>query len=477
MVERPFRLPQRETPLSELQTNVDQVPPHSIEAEDGFLSGLVCDPENRIDDAAMNVPVEAFYTETRQMVYSILIEMWKKTVPIDIATVTHRCRERQIIDKIGGAGWISTLFSFRPVSAHWEFYQRVIMEKFLLREQIRASLVAIHKCFQYGRGTDDTDINDVLDDCEQMTRTVRDKSHAGKIQTIKELCLSAQDSFLTQVEEARTLVLDEHGNPPIPGLSTGIGAIDEMTLGLCEGHPWFVLAGTSDGKTAFAQQVSLFNSIESSDPVPVCYYLTESSSNDWIKRGWSYLSRVPLDRIMRGTALPHEAELVMRASASMAGSEKLHLRHVPGITDNALEADMRYMHRVYGIRIFAIDYIQRIRLTTRRYGQNDADALSEFSQRITDQTARMKATTLVLSQLTEDGKIAKARAMAWDAEIAVTISKPLLAGQKDTISGGRVFRGERDEKRRDFTFHKARMTGARGSKVTLNFDGERQRFR
>jgi len=472
---KPFKLPERVTPLHELQAGVDQSPPFSQESEDGFLSGILCRPETRFDEAIVNVPIGAFYSEPKQEFYAMLLAMWRNNTPIDIATVTHRSREMQIIDKIGGAGWISSLFSFQPVSAHFDYFQRVILDKWLLREQIRASLVAVHRCYQYGRGLDDEDINDVLDECEALTRNVRDHSHAGKIEGINEMCLSAQEDFQDQILAASNLQLDEHGNPPIPGLSTGLYPLDEMTMGLCEGHPWLIMAGTSDGKTALAEQISLFSAIESRDPIPVAYYLMESHPHDWIKRGWSYLSGVSLPRILRGTVSNEEGMKVGLAASKMAKS-KLILRHVPGVSDVALEADMRYLHRKYGIRLFAVDYLQRVRITQRRWGQNDADALSEFSQRIADNTAKMKATTLLLSQLNEDGKIAKAKAVSWDAEIAFTLSRPLLPGQKDSMQGGRILRGERNEKQRDFSFHKARMTGSRGMRFTANFDGERQRF-
>jgi replicative DNA helicase len=202
----------------------------------------------------------------------------------------------------------------------------------------------------------------------------------------------------------------------------------------------------------------------------------ESSPNDWLKRGWSYLSGVSLSSILRGTVIPAEAEKVGAAITRMSGSP-LHLRHVPGLTDVALEADMRFMHRKHGIRLFVVDYIQRVRITQRGYGQNDADALSDFSQKIADQTSRMKATTLILSQLNDEGKIAKSKAMAWDSEIAFTMSRPLKDGQKDSIHGGKVFRGERVENSRELMFHKTRMTGERGNKLLLSFDGDRQRFR
>lgn len=474
--QRPFSLPKQEPEISDLVQGVDVDPPFSPEAESGFISGLLASLELRMDEAIQSVPIEAFYHHVNRLIYETLIAMWKKGDPIDIATLTGRFRELELIDKIGGAGEISRLYSFIPVNAHFEFYRKVLLDKWLLREQIKASLKSVHRCIAFGRGHDSREINEVLDECEAETRQVRDKSNAGGFRTIGELCMDAHEDLERQIEVASNLVLDADGRAPIPGLSTGIPALDDMTLGLCEGHPWMILAATSDGKTSLASQIALFSAVESRDPVPVCYYLTESSTNDWLKRAWSYLSGVDLGRIMRGTVIIEEGERVARAVNKLASSRFI-LRHLPGLTDVALETDMRYMRRKFGARIFVVDYIQRVRLTQRQFGQNDADALSEFSQRIADATATMKATTLILSQLNDDGKIAKSKAMAWDAEIAFTISRPLKSGQQDKVVGNRILRGERDEKSRDLLFHKARMTGERGNRLTLAFDGARQRFR
>lgn len=474
--QRPFSQPKQEPQISDLVQGIDREPPFSLEVENGFISGLLAQPELRVDEAMQTTPPEAFYIYASRTIYETIIELWTKGTPLNIGTLTHRLREMEVIDKVGGAGEISRLYSFIPINAEFEFFRKVLHEKWLLRDQIRASLKAVHRCYRYGTGNDQRDINEVLDECESETRQVRDKSNAGGFRTISELCMEAQDDFERQIDIASHLVLDADGRAPIPGLSTGIPALDDMTLGLCEGHPWMILAATSDGKTSLASQIALFSAVESRDPVPVCYYLTESSTNDWLKRAWSYLSGVDLGRIMRGTVIPEETGKVTQSVSRLARSPFI-LRHLPGLTDVALETDMRYMRRKFGVRLFAVDYIQRIRLTQRQFGQNDADALAEFSQRIADATATMKATTMVLSQLNDDGKIAKSKAMAWDAEIAFTISRPLKSGQQDKVVGNRILKGERDEKSRDLSFHKARMTGERGNRLNLLFDGARQRFR
>lgn len=473
---RPFSQPKQEPQISDLVQGIDREPPFSLEVENGFISGLLAQPELRVDEAMQTTPPQAFYIYASRTIYETIIELWTKGTPLNIGTLTHRLREKEAIDKVGGAGEISRLYSFIPIAAEFEFFRKILHEKWLLRDQIKASLKAVHRCYRYGTGNDQRDINEVLDECEAETRGVRDKSNAGGFRTIGELCMEAQEDLERQIEVARNLVLDADGRAPIPGLSTGVPALDDMTLGLCEGHPWMILAATSDGKTSLASQISLFSAVESRDPVPVCYYLTESSTNDWLKRSWSYLSGIDLGRIMRGTLLNEEAEQVARAVNRLARSPFI-LRHLPGLTDVALETDMRYMRRKFGVRVFAVDYIQRIRLTQRQFGQNDADALAEFSQRIADATATMKATTMILSQLNDDGKIAKSKAMAWDAEIAFTLSRPLKSGQQDKVVGNRILRGERDEKSRDLLFHKARMTGERGNRLNLLFDGARQRFR
>ena len=456
----------------EMLANINRSLPYSDEAERGVLSGILHNFDGRIHDCRSQFAIEAFYHGANQIVFAELCDFADRSIPMDIATLTHSLREKKLLDKVGGPGAISELFTFLPASSHFDFYRKVLMDKYLLRGLIHASTTNIHSAYEHGSDYIDEDIQSCLDEAEERVRAVRDRSHGGKFKSIADWVADTEEKITAQIQKARTLTLSNDGGGAIPGASTGIAALDDATNGLCDGHTWIIAGGYGDGKTGLAAQILAHTAANGESS---CFYLTESNGEDWITRLAAARSRVDLKRILRGELSDGEARLVGDALQEIS-RWPLELRHLPGLTDVALLADMRYMMRRKKVKRFAIDYLQNVETTAKRKDQTDADALRIFMKRIVDLTAQSQVTTIVLSQLSEDRKLAGAKAIAAGAEIVCTMQAPLLPGEKVQMIAGERVDGKRDFAKREIKFTKARMSDSRGMKLTFNFNGGTQTF-
>jgi len=465
--------PHQDGPTTEeMLANINRSLPFSDEAERGVIAGILQNFENRIEECRAQIPPEAMYHSANQIIYAELCEFADRSIPMDIGTLTFSLREKKLLDKVGGPGAISELFSFMPATSHFELYRKIVMEKWLLRGLVNASCINIHTSYEHGSDYIDEDIQMVLDEAEERVRAVRDRSHGGKFRSISDWVAETEESISAQIDKARNLTLSNEGGGSIPGLSTGIAALDDATNGLCPGHAWIIAGGYGDGKTGLAAQMV---ASVAADAHPACFYLTESSGQDWVKRLAAARSRVDLKRIIRGELTDAEAKAVSLALREIA-RWPLHLRHLPGLTDVALLSDMRFMMRRHKIRVFAVDYLQNIECSSKRRDQTDADALRIFMKKIVDLTAQKQVTTIVLSQLSDDRKLAGAKAIAAGAEIVCTMQAPLLPGEKVQMIAGERIDGKRDYTKREIKFTKARMADSRGNKLTFNFNGATQTF-
>ncbi len=451
----------------DILNNLNQSLPFSDEAEMGVLSSILQFPDDRLPEAKNLIPVAAFYHKKNRTVFETLLEMLDRQEPIEIVSITHKLREKCLLEVVGGAVFMSELWTFTAIPSAWGYYLQILEDKHRLRSAIHESAVTILNSFQ--SGVSETPVGDLLDDAERRISSVRDLSHAGKIETTASQLARVSAKIQDRMDQAGSISLSADERIIIPGLHTGITALDDATNGLCEGHTWVISGGVGDGKTALASQILAF---QAENTVPCCYYLTEDSGDDWWTRVIALESRVDLTRILRGELSDLEASAVAKATFSLQ-KRPIFLRHLPELSDRGLISDMRWMMRKHHIRVFAVDYVQNIELT-RIDREREDESLVRLMKRVGALTATKKVTTICLSQLNDDGKLAGAKGIARVANVIFRMKVPPVSGSKENVHNPEAV--VRDFTKRDLQFGKARMTGHRGKSLPLSFNGPTQRF-
>lgn len=468
---RSVQKPKQEQPIEGVLASLNRALPFTDEGESGVISGLLHRLEELLDETAMELPDDAFYHVGNRIVYQRIKSMHKAGIPITMGSLTGALRDQRVLEKVGGAARISEYYSLVPITSHFLFYRQQVRAKWLLRQLIGVCANAQVAAHTFHQTAMDTDVSTVFDQAEEAIKAVRDQSHAGRQeQTTAQQLTDVQLLIQERVTRASELTLSNDGQLIIPGLSTGLRSLDDATNGLCEGHTWIISGGVSDGKTALTCQMLLHNAKLG---IPACYYLTEDSATDWWTRLVSVETRIPLPRLLRGTLSEGEQVMVGATIAKMQ-TWPLRLRHLPELTDAGLLADMRVQVRKFGARLFAIDYIQNITITERPFDNSREDeCITWFMKRIAALTSVKKVTTIVLSQLNDEGKLAGARALSRAPNVVIRMRPPV-------IESGKSYPGKvekLDYSKRELLFGKARMSGARGNTLILDFNGETLTFR
>jgi replicative DNA helicase len=108
--------------------------PHSVEAEQGVLGSMLISPRKTIAECAQKISEEHFFVAAHQTIYNVIVDLSNAGKPIDMITFTQELRDRDLLESVGGAGFVTSLFTFVPTSANVEYYIDIVREKRALRE-------------------------------------------------------------------------------------------------------------------------------------------------------------------------------------------------------------------------------------------------------------------------------------------------------------------------------------------------------
>jgi len=389
--EKPFSLRDRksreEPTTEELLANINRSLPFSDEAEKGVLSGLLHDPRERLSDARVQIPLEAFYHEANRIIYETLQTFYDRGTPLDIATLTHALREKQVIDKVGGAGAISQLYSFIPVSAHYDFYKKVLMDKHVLRQLIHACSLNIHYAYEHGRGHIDEDVDGEIDKAEQRVLAVREGAKsADGIKPLKDHVMDAIDSIEQMLAAPGQL----------RGISSGYKQLDDLSAGLQGGEMFVIAARPSMGKTSLV--MNIVEHIAVDQGLPTAVFSLEMSAAMLVRRLLVSRARISMSTLQRGLLNDADHDAIAKAMRDLQKSQ-IWIDETPGIDIMELRAKARRLHKQHGIRMIAIDYLQLLTSSSRKAKDNRQIEIAEISAGIKGIAKELNIPIIVLAQL------------------------------------------------------------------------------
>src|SRR5207237_8488903 len=136
--------------------------PHSIEAEQGVLGSMLISPREIIAECVEKINEEYFYVPAHQTIYTVLVELWNAGQGIDLITFTQVLRDRNLLETVGGAAAVTSLFTFVPTAANVTYYLEIVRDKYILRQIIAACTESVRRSFE-----EQDEVHNLLDEVEQ----------------------------------------------------------------------------------------------------------------------------------------------------------------------------------------------------------------------------------------------------------------------------------------------------------------------
>src|SRR5437660_8500197 len=247
--------------------DIHRTPPHSVEAEQGVLGSMLISPRETIAECVEKINEEYFYIPAHRTIYSVLVELWNAGNAIDLITFTQVLRDRNLLDAVGGAAFVTSLYTFVPTAANVQYYLEIVRDKHILREIISAATESVRRAYE-----EQDEVDSLLDEVEQRFFAVGEDRFKGQM-------LSMKDQVMEAIESIEKLYERKGG---ITGISTGFVEFDRMTSGMHPAEMIVIAARPSMGKTALAMNIAEHVSIN--EKLPVGVFSLEMSSQQLVQR-------------------------------------------------------------------------------------------------------------------------------------------------------------------------------------------------
>jgi len=358
-----------------------KIPPHSMEAEQSVLGGLMID--NSAWDSIADIVTEGdYYRQDHRLIFRALSHLANNSEPLDIVTVSEWLEKYNDLDKVGGIAYLSTLAQNTPSAANIKAYASIVRERSVLRQLIRVSSeIGDHAFNPEGRSS-----SDVLDIAEQKVFQISERNARGRqgFQSIT--------SLLPRVVE-RIDQLHELGGD-ITGLSTGFKDLDRMTSGLQAADLVIVAGRPSMGKTSFAMNIA--ENIAMGKNKAVAIFSMEMPAEQLVLRILSSLGRVDQSKVRSGR-LDDDDWPRLTSTMNLLNEAPLFIDDTPALTPTELRSRARRLKREHDLGVIIIDYLQLMQIVGSK--ENRTNEISEISRSLKALAKELDVPVIALSQL------------------------------------------------------------------------------
>lgn len=356
-----------------------KVPPNATDLEEAVLGALMLESD-ALNDVVEILKPESFYRIEHQKIFEAITDLFSKSEPIDILTVTNWLKKEGSLDLVGGPYFVSQLTDRVASSANAEFHARIIAQKFIQRELIRVSGDTYHEAFE-----DTTDVLDLLDKAESSLFAVAEGNLRKSYDSMSVLVKKA----LQEVEEAAS----KDGG--ITGVATGFSELDKMTNGWQGSDLLIIAARPAMGKTAFV--LSMTRNIAVDFKKPVAFFSLEMASVQLVNRLISSESGIPGEKLKKGSLDKNDWEH-MHASLKQLGEAPIYIDDTPALSVFELRAKCRRLKAQHDIQIIIIDYLQLMTAGSNMKGNREQE-ISTISRSLKSLAKELNVPVIALSQL------------------------------------------------------------------------------
>ncbi|OZB78431.1 MAG: replicative DNA helicase, partial [Halothiobacillus sp. 13-55-115] len=376
----PARTQNNTLAVSDAFSNV-RMPPHSQDAEQAVLGGLMLDhlALEKISDV---LRPEDFYRADHRKVYEAILDLSEGNKPFDAVMVAEWLSKRDQLEEAGGVPYLVELVEAVPTAANILAYAQMIRESSVLRKLIDVGTQVV----QMGYRPEGRAAAEVMEFAEREIFSIADEGERLKrgFRPIKELMTGAMDRVaeLFEREEA------------ITGHATGFKDFDEMTSGLQAGDLVIVAGRPSMGKTTFAMNIAEHVAISGKKAVAV--FSMEMPGEQLALRMLSSIGRVDQTRVRTGR-LDDQDWHRLTSAVGILSQTSIHIDDTPALSPSDLRSRARRLARTCDLGVIVVDYLQLMQVPGTK--ENRTNEISEISRSLKSIAKELSVPVVALSQL------------------------------------------------------------------------------
>ena len=356
----------------------EKLPPQNTEAEQCLLGCLMLD-KDAIVKVVDYIKSEDFYKGTHQDIYQAMFELYGKSDPIDILSVSARLKERNKLEDIGGSAYLSTLINSVPTATHIANYAKIVRQKKILRDLISASEEIGLSAFDE---TEEVDV--LLDKAEKTVFGIGQRSLTQAFLPIKEIL---SDTFERLDELSKN-------TGQMRGVPTGFTDLDKILGGLQKSDLVILAARPSMGKTSLALDIA--RNVAVLENKPVGLFSLEMSKDQLADRLLASLANINLWNLRNGRLNSDDYSRLQHAMGSLSDAP-LYIDDAGSVNVLQMRAMARRLQANKGLSLIVIDYLQLMEPMNRF--ASPVQQVTENSRALKMLAKELNVPVLVLSQL------------------------------------------------------------------------------
>ncbi len=358
-----------------------RLPPHSVEAEQSMLGGLMLD-QRAWDQVADIVGIDDLYRADHRLIFGAVAALVERNQPPDAVTVSEHLQRLGQLEAAGGLPYLARLVQDTPSAANIRAYARIVRERAMLRQliEIGGDIAAS------AHASEGLSVDEIVDLAEQKVFEIADRGQrrGAGFQALKQILPKTIDR----------LDMLSHSTSDITGVSSGFAEMDRLTAGLQRGELIIVAGRPSMGKTTLAMNIAENAAIGAQ--VPTAIFSMEMSAEQLSFRMIGSIGRVNQTRLRTGKVTEQDWSRIDSA-VSLMSAAPIFIDDSGALTPTDVRARARRLKREHGLGLIVVDYLQLMQVTGTV--ENRATEISEISRSLKALAKELDLPVIALSQL------------------------------------------------------------------------------
>lgn len=371
--------------VKDKQVAAVKMPPHSIEAEQSVLGGLMLDNE-AWDKVSEKVVDADFYLRSHRHIFKAMAAVAESGQPIDLITVSEWLERNQLLEEIGGFAYLGEIAKNTPSAANILAYAEIVRERAVVRDMISVA----HDIADAGYDPQGRNSAELLDFAEtKVFKIAEQRANANEgPEAINQILAKTIDKIDT--------LFRNPSNGGLTGVSSGYTDLDKMTNGMQPSDLIIVAARPSMGKTTFAMNLCEHAAITSDKPVLI--FSLEMPSEQIMMRMLASLGRIDQVKVRTGQLDDEDWARLSSAIELLNSKGKMYIDDSSGLTPTEVRSRARRVAREHGgLSMIMVDYLQLMKVPA--LSDNRTLEIAEISRSLKALAKELKVPVIALSQL------------------------------------------------------------------------------
>ncbi len=356
-----------------------KVPPHSIEAEEAVIGGILLD-NAAMDRAIELIGSEDFYREAHRKIFRAMLDLGERHEPVDLITLSDALGSRNELQEVGGAAYLAELVERVPTAANVAYYARIVKDKAVLRALISTTTDIALRSYEAP-----ADVDNFLDQAEHQIFQLSERKARKSFFRVSEIVVESMKA-VEQLYERQELVT---------GVPSGFVDLDKKTAGLQPGDLIIVAGRPSMGKTAFALNMAQYAGLEAG--IGVAVFSLEMSKEQLVLRMLCCEARVDQSKVRAGFAAQRDYPKLAIAAERLSEAP-IYIDDTPALSVLELRAKARRLKRERdaNLGLIIVDYLQLMRGIATDSREQE---ISSISRSLKALAKELNVPVIALSQL------------------------------------------------------------------------------